>query len=302
MAASPAYVMRFDPGTGRKHGDPALFEAQGNGISAHWESARTNSFFYFPLGLTLTREDAFSFEFDINLAEIAIGTTPDKPYTFEIAAGLINTTNAFDPELFRGSGVNTEHGARNLIEWTYFPDSGFGATVSPTVATAANQIAFSDNHPVELTPGVNYHFEISFSPEDQVLRSTMRSGTHAPEELKRLALSPAFSGFQLNAFAVASYSDAGQSPPQFSGSVEAVGTVSNASVSIYSRPILSIEAATIAFETKTNYVYYLESSPDLHSWQSTTKIVNGTGAAVRMALDPDRGGVEFYRVRAEKSP
>jgi hypothetical protein len=277
------------------HGDASLFRPGNGAVEVWWDSSRTNSYFYYPLGLTLTAQDRFSLRFSLRLSEIAIGTTPEKPYTFQIAVGLINTTNAFDPQMYRGTGVNTTHGARNLVEWNYFPDSGFGATVAPTIASEGNQIAFSGNYPLELKPDQTYSFELTFSPEDRTLRSTLQAGGSAPLPLKNLILSSSFDGFQLNALAISSYSDFGQSAP-FAGSIQARGVVSDLQATVFDRPRLTMNGLALQFRGRPGWQYFIESSSDLTDWQTSHGPFDGTGGLVSANLEAVGRGRSF-RVR-----
>src|SRR5690606_29998194 len=93
-AEVPPYVIAPTPAEGRVHGDASLFAATDQGIAVTWDSSRTNSYFYFPLGVTFTRADRFTASFELRLDEIAIGVTPGKPYTFQVAAGLIGMESA----------------------------------------------------------------------------------------------------------------------------------------------------------------------------------------------------------------
>src|SRR2546426_3698015 len=131
----------------RAFGDGSLFEwnATNQNLEVTWDSSRTNSLFYRPLGTVLAKSDDFSFSFDLRLRDIAIGVDPGKPYTFEIAIGLCKFSSITNARFFRGAGINALYGPRNLVEFDYFPDSGFGATIAPTVVSSNNSIRFSDN-------------------------------------------------------------------------------------------------------------------------------------------------------------
>ncbi|MDP7584190.1 MAG: hypothetical protein QF920_00175, partial [Verrucomicrobiota bacterium] len=119
------------------HGDESLFEwdAEGEALAVTWDSEKPNSNFHRPLGLTLTEADTFAFAFDIALDEVKAGHLDGQPYTFEVALGLINSKSAKADGFSRGTGSDSP----NLVEWDYFPDTGFGATISPTIVSAKNQ-------------------------------------------------------------------------------------------------------------------------------------------------------------------
>ena len=111
------------------HGDESLFKwnAESGALAVTWDSEKPNSYFYRPLGLTLTEGDSFAFTFDIAFNEVKAGHLEGQPYTFEVALGLFNIEFAQADGFIRGTGTDSP----NLLEWAYFPDTGFGATISP---------------------------------------------------------------------------------------------------------------------------------------------------------------------------
>jgi hypothetical protein len=297
-----------EPADWRAHGETNLFgwNAGAGSLDVTWDSSRTNSYFYLPLGLTLTRADDFRLAFTLSLDEIQIGTTEGKPFTFQIAAGLLNTTNAFDPEMFRGTGIDPAHGPRNLVEFNYFPDSGFGATIAPSVVTESNQIAFSGNHPFELVPAEVYRVEMSFDGTLQTLSTRMwKNGEPFPSEgLKTLQLGPEFADFRLNALAIASYSDAGQSP-QFAGSVRARGSIDDVELLVFHRPKLAMVKGAgtplaVEFPTEDGWTYHLETSSDLAIWRGASGPHAGTGGLLRVPVTFESSRA-FFRARPERS-
>lgn len=292
------------------HGDTNLFSwVPGGELAVTWDSSKTNSYFYLPLGLTLTRDDDFRVTFSLRLQEIQIGTDPLKPYTFQIAAGLINTTNAFAPEMYRGSGVNLIHGARNAVELDYFPDSGFGATVAPTLITQDNQIAYSHNYPLEFAPGVRYRIEMFYTATNKTLGTRITAdgqpfGLPPDNAIKDLVLTDRFTNFFANAFAICSYNDSEQSPPQFSGSILAHGFIDDVEIAVYHRPTLEIAAGpnsmiNIAFETESDWIYFIEASRDLSQWIPDLDTIMGTGQRIEHLI-PNNFDYSFYRVTAER--
>jgi hypothetical protein len=293
------------PASWSAFGDATLFQwnSEAGDLEVTWDSSRPNSYFYLPLPVKLTDMDDFEFSFTLRLADIEIGVDPTKPDTFEIAAGLINTTNAFASGLYRGSGINADHGPRNTIEWDYFPDSGFGTTLGPTVATASNQIAFSDNHPLELSPGIRYLFELSYTATNRTVSSRLGSDGQPPSALKELVLPASFTNFVMNAFAISSYNDAGQTPPQFAGSILAHGTVDDIAITIFHHPELRITSnaggARLSFESETGWSYQLESSVDLRSWHAEGEAMAGTGDPIELSPALDEGA-RFLRIEAHR--
>jgi len=127
------------------YGDGSLFRwnATNGVLEVTWDSSRPNSYFALPLDTVVSRADDFSFGFDLRLWDITIGTSPGKPFTFQLAVGLNNLAQATSTNFLRGTGTDSP----NLAEFDYFPDSGFGATISPTVISSNIQFATSFNSP-----------------------------------------------------------------------------------------------------------------------------------------------------------
>lgn len=263
------------------HGDASLFtwSSDQERLEVTWDSARDNSYFYLPLPRPLTAEEDFSFGFDLLLNEISIGTTDGKPFTFPLAIGAINLAQATRDDYFRGSGIHPVHGPRSVIEWNYLPDSGFGATVSSGLISEHNQWAFQNTFPLELSTDTLYRIELDYAASERVLRSTMTAdgepfGPLAEAKLDDIFGNPLEGGFTFlnaDALAIASYSDEGQSPPEFAGSLRANGFVDNLSVHSGTKPSpVRIEADTqsisISIEATPANRYWLEQSTDLVTW------------------------------------
>src|SRR5262249_53776107 len=105
-------------------GDRSLFHwnSTNHNLEITWDSSHPNSYFARPLNTVLSRSDDFSLEFDLRLADITVGTTPGKPFTFQLAIGFIDLVKATGTNFLRGTGTDST----DLAEFDYFPDSGFG--------------------------------------------------------------------------------------------------------------------------------------------------------------------------------
>jgi hypothetical protein len=287
------------------HGDTSLFHwnATNQNLDVTWDSSRTNSLFYRPLGTVLTKNDDFSFGFDLRLADIAIGVDPEKPYTFEIAIGLCKFGSITNRNFFRGAGVNATYGPRNLIEFDYFPDSGFGATIAPTVVSSNNNIRFSDNHPLELTVNDLFHVEMSYRASNQVLRTLMTRNGGAFATMRDLSLN-GFPDFRVDTFAVISYSDSFQHPTD-AGSILAHGIVDNISWVVPDPPLIALRGARVGnffrvdFNGASNWSYELEVTADFRQWNLVAQGFAATNGplALQNNASADQG---FYRVIARR--
>jgi hypothetical protein len=290
------------------HGDTNLFhwDPTNQHLAVTWDSSRTNSYFYRPLGTILAKDDDFTLAFDLRLADIAIGTTPGKPYTFQIAVGLLGFAQATRSNFFRGSGLNATTGPRNVCEFNYFPDSGFGATVSPTIVSSNNQFASGFTFPLELTVGDLFRVTMRYTASNRTLATTMTRNGAPFGPVDPAPLGAAFTDFRLDTLAVMSYSDAGQTPPEFAGSVLAHGIVDNLLVELPPPPVRSQQvsfnsgAAELAFLSRTNWLYTLERSTNLASWSALPAVGPGTGGVVTLLDTNPPSGAAFYRVKAER--
>src|SRR2546423_13545969 len=68
----------------KKSGDPALFQwnTTDQNLGITWDSSRSNSYYYLPLGTVLAREDDFRLAFDLRLNDFTAGGDPQKPNPF----------------------------------------------------------------------------------------------------------------------------------------------------------------------------------------------------------------------------
>ena len=297
----------------RTFGDATLFRwnSTNQNMDVTWDSSHTNSFFYQSLGTILTKADDFSFSFDLCLTDIRAGSTPGKPAEFEIAIGLLNYSSATNANAFRGAGVSSQYGVRNLVEFDYFPDAGFGETVATTVVSTNNRIFPVHNFPLPMSPGATFRVMLAYTASNQVLRtSATRNGlpfglppNNALGDLS-LAGRP---DFRVGSFAVISYSDAIQfGEPEYHGSVLAHGAVDNVQITLPPPPIvgmqlqLFLETRRVEFTSRTNWTYRLERTTDFVSWSPSSAPLAGTGELLILTDTNPPAPNLFYRIRAER--
>lgn len=284
-------------------GDTALFhwDSSAQDLSVTWDSSQTNSYCYLPLGNVLTKASDFQLAFDLTLEDIQIGATPGKDTTFEIALGFLNLAQATQPQFLRGTGSNSP----DLVEWDYFPDSGFGATVSTPIVSASNVWASGGfNFPLPLALAKTYHFVLTYTATNQTLQAQM-SADGSTNLLDPTTLDNSFDDFQVDAFAVESYSDAGQDP-QYAGSVLAHGRLDNIVITLPDAPIQQFAGGFAQGTWRGDFVgrpgwrYTLEVSSNLQTWRSVGSSVDGTGQ-LQTLTDPSPSPREaFYRIRADQ--
>jgi hypothetical protein len=287
----------------RIFGDTNLFawDSTNQNLAVTWDSSQTNSFFYHPFGTILARSDDFGISFDLQLTDIAIGVNPAKTNTFELAVGYINFVNATNADLERGTG-RTSQGARNTCEFDYFPDSGHGATISPTIISSNNQFATTFAFPFALDPGALFHVTMNYTATNQTLHTTMtRNGApFAAGAIPDVLLGANFD-FRLDNFAIINWSDAGAD-----GSLLAHGTVDNFIVTVPPPPIQNLTGAfsnsvwQAQFISQSNWLYTLQQTADFVSWNDISISTSGNGTNLCL---PDTNAISdksFYRVRADR--
>lgn len=287
------------------YGDTSLFawDATRHDLRVTWDSSRTNSYFHHPLGTTLSAWDDFALSFDLVLEDIKGGPNPMKSSAFQIAIGMMNAAEARRANFFRGAGLESTSGARSVVEWNYFPDTGFGTTVSPGVFASNNLAQFSFAFPFDLTPQVQYHVTMDYTATNRTLHTQMLSNGIPAMAIKDVVLpEEATFDFRLDSFAVASYSDAGQSGA-FDGSVLAHGWVDNVRVGLpASLQLVQILTENgqpgVAFTARQPWRYILQRSEDLNQWSPVVEwVADRTGKTT--LIDPAPPAAKaFYRVLA----
>ena len=277
------------------HGDESLFEwdAEAGVLGVTWDSEKPNSGFHRPLGLVLTEADAFAFTFDIALDEVKAGHLDGQPYTFEVTVGLVDIESAKADGFSRGTGSDSP----NLVEWNYFPDTGFGATVSPAIASGKSQFAAGFTFPAELAAGEKYSVRMEYDPGERTLKTFMLENSKAWKGIQSVKLQDDFSGFAVDAFSISSYTAKGTESSLF-----ATGSVDNLAIAVdRSQPRIvgarlidgQWRARTFGFATAD---YLLERSADLHDWQPVGNGVRSDGFYLRLIDEEPLDGGWFYRL------
>lgn len=295
-------------------GDTNLFcwNATNQNLEVTWDSSRSNSFFHLPLGTIVSSNDDFSLAFDLRLRDIAVGTSPNRPDTFEIAIGFVNSINATNPNYFRGMGVSSTYGVRNAIEFDYFPAAGIiDATFAPTILSSNNAIKFSDNHPLVMTTNDLFHIAMVYAASNRVLKTAVtRNGAPYGLPPTNTIKDLSFAGhpdFRVDRLAVISYSDALQfGSTQYWGSILAHGVVDNFSVTVPDAPVSNFVGSKSnstwrgTFTSKTNWTYALERSLDFATWNVVSPTNSGSGGILLLQDTTAAAAGGFYRVNARR--
>jgi hypothetical protein len=284
-------------------GDPALFRwnASSQSLEVTWDSARSNSFFCRPLGGQLNRGCDFTFAFDLRLNDITAGATPGKPFTFELAVGLVNLAQATQAGFLRGTGWDSP----NLVEFDYFPDTGFGATISPTIISSNVQFATSFNL-VELTPNDTFRVTMRYDSSAAELTTGISTNGQPFTGIQKATLGPEFTDFLVDHVAVCSYSDAGQDP-QWSGSILAHGVVDNLFLMVGKTGTLEMGLRgrivdghwQAEFDALPGWSYALYRTADCQSWRLAATATSEVHQRLVVAdPEPPTAPAQFYRLFA----
>jgi hypothetical protein len=268
-------------------------------LEVTWDSAKPNSYFYRALGQTLSKQDDFQVGFQLRLSEIQVGTTPGRPLTFELSVGLLNFQEATRTNFFRGTATQSP----DLVELDYFPDSGFGATISPVMVSSSGQFVPSFSFPLELTLNDLFQVKMTYTSTNRTLATTMWRNGAPFGPIKNTVLGSSFADFRVDTFSINSYNDTGAD-----GSLLAHGVVDDVTVVLPPVPVTSLTGTWVAnrwqvrFTSQTNWIYTLERTADLKEWQAASERTPGTGGELPLedTSNPPASAFSFYRVRAEK--
>ena len=295
----------------RTWGDTNLWhwQAASQQLAVTWDSSKSNSFLHVPLGTVLSTGDVFSIAFDLRMNDLAIGTSSNKPYTFQLALGLVNSGELSLTNRFRGLGQFSASSVRNTFEFNYFPDSGFGATFAPTVVSTNARVAFSDNHPLVLTTGDVFRITMSYSNlmlRTTVTRNGLPYGLPPTNSIKNLALAT-YPDFRVDTLAIINWSDAVQAgSPVYWGSILAHGIVDNLELQLPEPPVRHLDGGLTngqwrgVFVSRTQWLYALERTTNCVTWQTVSPTNAGTGGPLTLQDSAPPAGVSTYRVRAWK--
>lgn len=286
-------------------GDTNLFhwDSTNQNLDVTWDSSQVNSYFYKPLGTTLSVADAFTVDFDIQLSDISWG----GGYPPQIAVGLFNLANAEDPNFSRPIGTSP-----NLFEFDYFPFDGntnSDGNPEPNIAATITDSTTADtDYPdfyfiwdvLPMETNVTYHVTLTHAAGDQAISATVLTNGQIYTTMPFVNPAPIVD-LQLDTLSISSYSE-GSDTNDF---ILAHGTVDNFVVTL--PPVVrnltgafSNSLWQVQFGTYTNWLYTLERSTNLVSWSAASASANGNGDVMTLSDINAPAGQAFYRVRAEQ--
>lgn len=293
-----------EPTTGswRNFGDPGLFvwDESASAVNVTWDSRKPNSYLQLPLGTVLGRADTFVCEFDLTLHDLQLGVTEGQPFAFQLAAGFQQTASAQHPDFVRGTGT----GSTNLVEFNYFPDSGFGATVWPVAVDEEGTFNFNDGRDFviqELPLKQPLRIMLGYYGEQEVLRVSVTSGESVIVPVTTVQLTSAFSDFAVDAFAISSYSDLGAD-----GSLLARGTIDNVRLT-YTLPaermrLMKVGSETsVEFEALAGWRHQLQRATEPPNWENVGEPIEPAESIDASLVDPAPPvGRAFYQIESTR--
>ena len=277
------------------HGDESLFEwdAEAGALEVTWNSEKPNSYFYRPLGQALTEKDSFAFTFQLTLDEVKAGHLDGQPYTFEVSIGLLNLETAKELGFMRGTGTDSP----NLVEWDYFPDTGFGATVSPALASSKSEFSAGFTFPAELTKGKVYTVRMEYDGSTGVLKSEMLEDGKPWKSIAEVKRKNAHAGFLIDAFSISNYTAKGSESSLF-----ATGTIDELAIATSrSGPsLVDVHLDDGRWSARAFVVtpddWQLQRSGDLLNWKSLDAVRKTSQFFMRFADPETVGRNQFYRI------
>ena len=283
----------------RVFGDPSLFSwnATAHHLDVTWNTEQTNSFFHHPLGTILAKNDDFEVAFDLRLDSVEAIGLPGKRYAFEIAVGLLNLTQATATNFFRGDGVSSP----NLVEFDYFPDTGFGDTVSPAVVSGNSVFRPAFIFPYELPPADWHRIVMRYSAGTESLLVAVTNRTTLAGTNKSIVLGAGFGDFRIDTIAISSYAD-----HTTNGHLLVQGAVDNFTVTLPDPPVMNLAGSFATgewqaeFLSRTNWLYSLERTTNFVTWSAAAIPTNGNGGSLILADTNAATASAFYRVHAER--
>jgi hypothetical protein len=276
-------------------GNANLFQwdSTNQNLDVTWDSSQTNSYFYKALGTILAKSDDFSLSFDFQLNDVAwSGST-------ELSVGLFRFSDATNP-VYSRPAANTP----NLFEFDYFPDNGIGqpatlATLTDTNVNSANRKDFYfvyDNQP--LNTGIIFHVILTHAAGQTNISGQVFANGQLYTSLPNIFHAP-ISDFRIDTVSVTSYNNP-------ANPLLAHGTVDNFVITLPPPPVQNLSGTLTngiwqaQFVSQSNWIYTLQRSTNLTSWDDIQASTSGNGTNLFLPDNDPPPDKSFYRVRVDR--
>ena len=199
------------------------WDSTNQNLAVTWDSTKTNSYFYLPLGTVLTRNDDFGIAFDLRLQDIASGVEPGKTGPLQLGFGFLNSTNATRTNFMRGAFGS----APNVAEFDYYTSGYYdfsgtiynaAAATTPSFISGVNSFDYApvnlsvyDN---ELPTNQTVHITFTYTASNQTAVAVVTTNGILMGPFPNLVLNSAngfvdSDDFRVDMFSVSSYSSTG---------------------------------------------------------------------------------------------
>ena len=268
------------------------WDSTNQNLAVAWDSSQPNSYFYHPLGTVLTTNDDFSLEFDLQVSDA------EATGLFELAVGFLNFQDATNAGFARGTGNDSP----NIAEFNYFPDTGWGPTLSSTTTDTNSTFDFLEDF-VGLDSGVTYHVVLTHTAGAAPVSGQVFIDGQLYSSLPISYFSTNFTDFRLDTVAVSSYT-ATNDP--WGDSLLAHGNVANLVVTVPPPPVQNLVGSLtnnfwqVQFISRSNWMYTLERTANCQAWTNVSTATAGNGTNLILPDVNPPSSRAFYRVKAER--
>jgi hypothetical protein len=257
-------------------------------LDVTWDSSQTNSYFYLPLGKTLTKSNSFCVQFDLTLNDAtAIGY-------FELAIGLCNFADATSANFSRANGISP-----NLFEFDYFPDgpASYGPSMDATLIDSNSLFYFAFDATQPMTDGVTYRILLIHHAGASTVSGVITTNGQVFTALPNIYAGGA-DAFRLDTLSINNYTTLDDF---YGDSLLAHGMVDHLAIAspLPVETIQSLAPGKVRFASDTNWLYTLEQSFDLQNWSPAAPAVFGNGTNLVLQTTNLPADKMFYRVNAE---
>ncbi len=259
-------------------------------LEVTWDSTQPNSYFYLPLGKTLSITDSFCVAINLQLNDATA-----TGYGSELGIGLLNFSAATNSNYSRAFGT-----LPNVFEFDYFPPDEFNdpASDDATLVDATANFYFAYGN-LNLNSGVTCQILLLHQANAAAISGEILTNGQIVTSLPFVYSGSATSdsgAFQLDTLSISSYTGDG-----FGDNILAHGTVSKIAIAspLPVQAVQNLAPGQVQFASDTNWLYTLEQTPDFQNWSPTTNSVFGNGTNLILQATNPPADKSFYRVRAD---